>query len=101
VWVPTRGCVNLAACVNVALYDRIVKSGRWAAPAPIRRETGRDTAWPQRAGQATWLASWGRSGTSAPGSAARGAHGTACAAEPTPDCTTTSVRCAAFTAFPP
>ena len=50
VWVPTRGCVGLAACVSVALDDCRARSGRWAAPAPIRRETGRDTAWPPRAG---------------------------------------------------
>jgi tRNA(Leu) C34 or U34 (ribose-2'-O)-methylase TrmL len=27
VYVPTNGCLNLAACVNVVLYDRMVKSG--------------------------------------------------------------------------
>jgi tRNA(Leu) C34 or U34 (ribose-2'-O)-methylase TrmL len=27
VYVPTRACMNLAACVNVVLYDRLVKLG--------------------------------------------------------------------------
>lgn len=28
VYVPTSGCMNLAACVNVVLYDRLAKSMR-------------------------------------------------------------------------
>ena len=28
-YVPTRGCMNLAACVNVVLYDRAVKRGEF------------------------------------------------------------------------
>lgn len=27
IYVPTNGCMNLAACVNVVLYDRMAKSG--------------------------------------------------------------------------
>jgi len=27
VYIPTNGCLNLAACVNVVLYDRLVKKG--------------------------------------------------------------------------
>lgn len=29
VFVPTYGCMNLAACVNVVLYDRAVKRSEW------------------------------------------------------------------------
>lgn len=28
VYVPTHGCMNLAACVNVVLYDRMAKGAR-------------------------------------------------------------------------
>jgi tRNA(Leu) C34 or U34 (ribose-2'-O)-methylase TrmL len=28
IFIPTKGCMNLAACVNVVLYDRMVKSAR-------------------------------------------------------------------------
>ena len=28
IYVPTNGCMNLAACVNVVLYDRLAKSKR-------------------------------------------------------------------------
>lgn len=34
VYVPTRGCMNLAAAVNVVLYDRMVKRGLRHIPAP-------------------------------------------------------------------
>lgn len=40
VYVPTRDCMNLAASVNVVLYDRLAKRGRQADPLPetlIRR----------------------------------------------------------------
>ena len=30
VYVPTNGCLNLAACVNVVLYDRLCKQSRAA-----------------------------------------------------------------------
>jgi tRNA(Leu) C34 or U34 (ribose-2'-O)-methylase TrmL len=30
VYVPTRRCLNLAAAVNIVLYDRFVKRGRAA-----------------------------------------------------------------------
>lgn len=30
-YVPTHGCMNLAACVNVVLYDRAVKRNEWGA----------------------------------------------------------------------
>lgn len=33
VYVPTNGCMNLAACVNVILYDRMLKEGR-LCPTP-------------------------------------------------------------------
>lgn len=29
IYVPTNGCMNLAATVNVILYDRMVKRGEW------------------------------------------------------------------------
>ena len=25
IYIPTKGCLNLAACVNVVLYDRMIK----------------------------------------------------------------------------
>lgn len=31
VMIPTRDCMNLAACVNVLLYDRMLKGGRFDA----------------------------------------------------------------------
>jgi tRNA(Leu) C34 or U34 (ribose-2'-O)-methylase TrmL len=31
VYIPTRACMNLSACVNVLLYDRLVKRGAPAA----------------------------------------------------------------------
>lgn len=34
VYVPTRDCMNLAATVNVVLYDRLVKMGRKVLEAP-------------------------------------------------------------------
>jgi tRNA(Leu) C34 or U34 (ribose-2'-O)-methylase TrmL len=34
--VPTRGCMNLAATVNVVLYDRIAKAERAARPVLTR-----------------------------------------------------------------
>lgn len=30
VMIPTRGCMNLAACVNVVLYDRMAKADRYS-----------------------------------------------------------------------
>ena len=42
VYVPTNGCMNLAATVNVVLYDRLAKSAQsFAGNEPIRQ--GRDT----------------------------------------------------------
>lgn len=32
VFIPTNGCLNLAACVNVVLYDRLCKRSKLAAP---------------------------------------------------------------------
>ena len=32
VYVPTRGCMNLAACVNVVLYDRMLKQKQVLTP---------------------------------------------------------------------
>lgn len=32
VYIPTRECLNLAACVNVVLYDRAVKRNEWSEP---------------------------------------------------------------------
>jgi tRNA(Leu) C34 or U34 (ribose-2'-O)-methylase TrmL len=37
VFIPTEGCLNLAATVNVVLYDRAAKSGSAAATAPLSR----------------------------------------------------------------
>lgn len=31
VYIPTRNCMNLAACVNVVLYDRLLKQGEFGA----------------------------------------------------------------------
>ncbi|RDV26051.1 TrmH family RNA methyltransferase [Alteromonas aestuariivivens] len=36
VYIPTRGCMNLAATVNVVLYDRLAKSDYVASDALIR-----------------------------------------------------------------
>lgn len=33
VFIPTRRCLNLAACVNVVLYDRCAKRNEWAFEA--------------------------------------------------------------------
>ena len=42
VYVPTNGCMNLAATVNVVLYDRLAKSAQsFEGNEPIRQ--GRDT----------------------------------------------------------
>jgi tRNA(Leu) C34 or U34 (ribose-2'-O)-methylase TrmL len=38
VYVPTSGCMNLAACVNVVLYDRMAKEAR-AAHKPFARKS--------------------------------------------------------------
>ena len=42
VYIPTVGCLNLAATVNVVLYDRIAKSGDTIANNALVRES-RDT----------------------------------------------------------
>jgi len=42
VYVPTVGCMNLAATVNVVLYDRLVKSDSYTANDALIRES-RDT----------------------------------------------------------
>jgi tRNA(Leu) C34 or U34 (ribose-2'-O)-methylase TrmL len=42
VYVPTNGCMNLSAAVNVVLYDRLTKSGRCFAGNEIIRRN-RDT----------------------------------------------------------
>ena len=34
IYVPTRRCMNLAACVNVVLYDRMAKRGDRHVPTP-------------------------------------------------------------------
>lgn len=34
VYVPTLHCLNLAACVNVVLYDRAAKRDEWAVTEP-------------------------------------------------------------------
>ena len=35
VFIPTRNCMNLAACVNVVLYDRLLKAGRFDPAFPV------------------------------------------------------------------
>ncbi|MFM2483071.1 RNA methyltransferase [Celerinatantimonas sp. YJH-8] len=35
VYIPTWGCMNLAATVNVVLYDRLVKSSHWQLDPPL------------------------------------------------------------------
>lgn len=42
VYIPTVGCMNLAATVNVVLYDRMVKSGRASGGDQLIRQS-RDT----------------------------------------------------------
>ena len=42
VYIPTRGCMNLAATVNVVLYDRLAKSAQLAADDALIRHS-RDT----------------------------------------------------------
>ena len=39
VYIPTRTCLNLAACVNVVLYDRASKRDECPATEILRRET--------------------------------------------------------------
>lgn len=38
VYVPTRGCMNLAATVNVVLYDRASKRDEWHGSSGVERE---------------------------------------------------------------
>lgn len=38
VYIPTWGCMNLAATVNVVLYDRLVKSANWELDPPFPAE---------------------------------------------------------------
>jgi len=40
VFVPTNGCMNLAATVNVVLYDRMSKAANKAAPADAKGRRG-------------------------------------------------------------
>ena len=47
VYIPTRSCMNLAATVNVVLYDRMVKSGRFENPyyqEPVDRYARQEVA---------------------------------------------------------
>ena len=39
VYVPGRQCMNLAACANVVLYDRMVKRGEWQGSSGVERGT--------------------------------------------------------------
>lgn len=41
IYIPTTGCLNLAATVNIVLYDRMAKSGFSGSDALIR--SSRDT----------------------------------------------------------
>ena len=47
VYIPTRGCMNLAATVNVLLYDRLAKSQYVAGDALIRdsRDNNNQVKW--------------------------------------------------------
>lgn len=38
--VPTRACMNLAATVNVVLYDRLAKSGAFGSPYKQKNTSG-------------------------------------------------------------
>lgn len=40
IYIPTRHCMNLAACVNVVLYDRMVKRGCGAAVGSLKFGNG-------------------------------------------------------------
>ena len=46
VYIPTRHCMNLAASVNVLLYDRLAKGGRFdkAYSPPVRQSYNRSRA---------------------------------------------------------
>lgn len=39
VYVPTKGCMNLAASVNVVLYDRCAKRNEWIGSSGVERDT--------------------------------------------------------------
>lgn len=39
VYVPTNGCMNLAATVNVILYDRAAKRKEWLGSSVVERDT--------------------------------------------------------------
>ena len=39
IYIPTRYCMNLAATVNVVLYDRMIKRGEFFAPPMMRRQS--------------------------------------------------------------
>ena len=41
VYIPTNGCMNLAACVNVVLYDRLSKSNGEADVSRASRDNVR------------------------------------------------------------
>lgn len=48
VYVPTAGCMNLAASVNVVLYDRLVKSAQYHASDALilqSRDTNNTVKW--------------------------------------------------------
>jgi tRNA(Leu) C34 or U34 (ribose-2'-O)-methylase TrmL len=54
VYIPTRECLNLAACVNVVLYDRAVKRGEWNKPRKLSGWTVGSAA-----AEHTQMADWG------------------------------------------
>ena len=39
VYIPGKACMNLAATVNVILYDRMVKRGEWQGRPVVERQT--------------------------------------------------------------
>lgn len=39
VYIPGRACMNLAATVNVVLYDRMVKRGEWMGSSVVEHRT--------------------------------------------------------------
>jgi tRNA(Leu) C34 or U34 (ribose-2'-O)-methylase TrmL len=48
IYIPTHGCMNLAAAVNVVLYDRMAKArGRGSALSATQKRTTLDAASPQ------------------------------------------------------
>ena len=52
IYIPTNGCLNLSACVNVVLYDRLCKSNPKLTVPPLSADTvGRVVGTPNQKGE--------------------------------------------------